>query len=126
VRLLLGVGDVTVGRTHAHCADAVGAELQEDSEIVLVGGSAGARLAAAEPSFGSEMLEEGMKASAPVMVANACGQGAGDVRGPLLVVDETRIAAGFAQAACGLTLEGDDGGALRDTVPRSIFLRRCI
>src|SRR3546814_15360194 len=44
-------GHDTVGRQDADRADAVGAILQQDSEIILVGGAARARLQPAQPAF---------------------------------------------------------------------------
>src|SRR3546814_21083870 len=51
-------GHDTVGRQDADRADAVGAILQQDSEIILVGGAARARLQPAQPAFRAEMLKK--------------------------------------------------------------------
>jgi hypothetical protein len=116
---LLGRGGRSgVQRTNSDGANAIGAIVEKDPEIVLVGGSAGAGLAASKPALGAEMFEEGMKALAPIMIACIRRQRAGDACRPPLVIDKACIAAGFAQPARGAAFEGDEGAAIRDKSPR--------
>lgn len=121
VWLVIGFSYMPVGRAHANGSDAVRAEVEEDSQIVLVRGAAGSRLASPEPAFGSEMFEEGVEPASPVMVTDLGRQRACDALPPPLVVDEARVASDLSQLTGGLTLEGDDCGAVRDFGSRSIY-----
>ena len=116
-----------VGGNDPDRADAVGAERQEDPEIVLVLGPAGMGLAPAQPSFRAQMLEEGMEPAAPIMVAQVGRKRAGDVLVPAVGVGEPAVRADLAQLARTLSLIGDDGPSVGDVEsPRSIFLERSL
>lgn len=110
-----------VARKDSDSANTIGAIIQEQAEIVLVGGTAGVRLTSPEPALRPEMLEEGDEAATPVMVANLDGQRTGDALAPALVVREAGIAAELAELAGGLALVRNDGGAVGDAVFRSMF-----
>lgn len=114
VRLVTGERQGAVGGPDPDRANAIAAEAEEEPEVVLVGRPAGPRLAAAKPALRAEMLEEGMEAVSPVMIADVGRKGAGDILRPSLAIDEARVGALLAELASGLSLEGDNGGAVRD------------
>jgi hypothetical protein len=82
-------------------------------------------LAPAEPSFRAQMLEEGMEAAAPIMIALGGWKRAGNVQLPAFSVGETAVLADFAQRARRPSLIGYSGGSIRDcSSPRSILFER--
>lgn len=114
VRFMKRLGRLVVRQANTDGPDAVGAEVEKDAEVVLVGGPAGPCLAATQPAFGPEMLEEWVQSSAPIMIADLGREGAGNGLGPPVVVDEAGVAAGLAEESRGLAFEGDGGGTVRD------------
>ena len=118
----LGFGAIV--RKNADRSDTVGAIIEEKAEIVLIGRSAGARLATAEPAFWAEMLEKGNEAATPEMLADVGGQGTTDRLLPAVVIGEARVTAfaDFAEDAGALALIGDNGCTIRDRFfPFKIF-----
>jgi len=102
-------GHDTVGRQDADRADAVGAILQQDSEIIIVGGADRARLQPAQPAFRTEMLEKRDESVAAYMIARRRGQRAGDIRGPAVVISEMAAAPGFSEHPSANAFPGYNG-----------------
>lgn len=118
------LGFVAIVRKNADRSDTVGAIVEEKAEIVLIGRSADARLATAEPAFWAEMLEKGNEAATPEMLADVGGQGTTDRLLPAVVIGEARVTAfaDFAEDAGALALIGDNGCTIRDRFfPFKIF-----
>lgn len=112
--LLADFRDMTIFRTNADGADAIGSVIQENAEIVLVGGAARPRLSSSKPTFGSEVLEERMQAASPIVILGFRREGARDRFCPAVVVEKSSVVSSLFQLAGRFALEGDDGGAFGD------------
>jgi hypothetical protein len=101
--------------------------LQKQTEIILLGGSAGLGLAPTKPTLWSEMLEKGDQPAAPIMVARFGRQRTGYRLRPPLMIDEAGIRNGaradLAQRSGLAALVCNDGCAVGDGGIRSIFQR---
>jgi hypothetical protein len=96
--------------------------LQQESEIILLGGSTGTRLAPSKPSFGRKMLEKGDQAATPIVVAAVGRQGTGDRPAPSLMIGEAGVLAAYlAKRSCFAAFIRNNGLAIGDKRFRSIF-----
>jgi len=107
--LFARLSDLAIIRTHADGSDAIGSVIQEKAEIVLVGGAACPGLSSSKPTFGSEVFEERMQATSPIVISGFGRQRARDRFCPAVIVEKSSVVSSLFQPAGRFALEGDDG-----------------